>query len=154
MMGRWAAVLGLTAAALSFACTPAAPEGLDITVLDREIGQRIGGPSTCVLVAEQASGRIVYRYGLSTACERTLPTCQGSSTETVQDLLGRMGTPAVAVVASCPTTSDGSRSVGWSAGPVAGRDLVFAAVMEGPRALPGRVMAERLAGAFAAASAD
>ncbi|MCG9916306.1 MAG: hypothetical protein MH112_08115 [Phenylobacterium sp.] len=154
-MGRWGAVLGLTAAAvLSFACAPAAPEGLDTTILDREIGQRIGGPSTCVLVAEPGSGKIVYRYGLSTACERALPTCQGPATETVQDLLNGLAAPAEAVTRSCPTTSDGSRSVGWSAGPVAGRDLVFAAVMEGERALPGRVMTDRLAGAFTAAGLD
>jgi hypothetical protein len=37
---------------------------------------------------------------------------------------------------------------------VAGRDLVFAAVMEGERALPGRVMTDRLAGAFTAAGLD
>lgn len=154
-MGRWGAVLALTTAAmLGFACAPASPEGLDTTVLDREIGQRIGDPSTCVLVAEQASGQIVYRYGLSTACERALPTCRGSSTETLQDLLGRLGTPAAPVATSCPTTSDRSRSVGWTAGPVAGHDLVFAAVMEGQRALPGRVMADRLVGAFAVASLD
>lgn len=154
-MGRWGAVLGLSAAAvLSFACAPPAPDGLDTTALDREIGQRIGDPSTCVLVAQQASGQIVYRYGLSTACERALPTCQGASTETLQDLLGRLETPAVPIATSCPTTSDGSRSVGWSAGQVDGHDLVYAAVMEGERALPGRVMADRLAGAFTAAGLD
>jgi hypothetical protein len=40
--------------------------------------------------------------------------------------------------------------VGWASGPVAGRDLVYAAVMEGPRALPGRIMAEKLADALKA----
>lgn len=154
-MGRWRAVPVLAATAvLSFACAPAAPEGLDATILDREIGQRIGGPSTCVLVAEPGSGKIVYRYGISTACERALPTCEGQSTQTLQGLLDSVVSPPRAVNASCPTASDGSRTVGWAAGSVAERGLVFAAVMEGERALPGLVMTDRLAGAFAAAGLD
>jgi hypothetical protein len=39
--------------------------------------------------------------------------------------------------------------VGWSSGAVPDRpELTYAAMMEGPRAFPGRMMAERLARAF------
>lgn len=146
----WRAALSLAAAALIAACAPTALDGVDTAVLDREIGSRIGDPSTCVLVADRASGRIVYRYGSNTVCARSYPSCQDSPVRTVDDLLKALGSTATAVATSCPTAPDGSRSVGWAAGPVAGQDLVFAAVMEGQRALPGMIMADRLTGAFAA----
>jgi hypothetical protein len=151
---RRAALSLVAAAALCAACAPAAPDGVDTSVLDREIGQRIGDPSTCVLVAERASGKVVYRYGSNTVCARSYPACQDQPARTADDLLASLGSTAAAVTTSCPTATDGSRSVGWAAGPVPGRDLVFAAVMEGPRALPGMIMADRLAGAFAAAGMD
>ncbi len=154
-MARWRLALSLVAAAtVSAACAPATPEGVDTAVLDREIGQAIGDPSTCVLVAERASGKIVYRYGSNTVCARSYPACQEQPARTVDDLLASLGSTAAAVTTSCPTAPDGSRSVGWAAGPVTGRDLVFAAVMEGPRALPGMIMADRLAGAFADAGME
>lgn len=150
-MARWRAALSLVAlAALGFGCAPAGPDGVDTAVLDREIGARIGDPSTCVLLAERASGTIVYRYGSNTVCARSYPACADEPARTAEDLLKALGSAAAAVTTSCPTAADGSRSVGWVAGPVAGHDLVFAAVMEGPRALPGLIMADRLAGAFAA----
>ena len=42
----------------------------------------------------------------------------------------------------------GSRGVGWAAGPIQGTDMVYAAMMEGDRSFPGRMMAERLDAAF------
>ncbi|MDP1618081.1 hypothetical protein [Phenylobacterium sp.] len=154
-MARWPAAISLTAAALLiFACAPAGPEGVDTSILDREIGQRIGDPSTCVLIAERASGKIVHRYGTNTVCARTYPGCQDQPARTVEGLLKSLGPAAEAVASSCPTATDGSRSVGWAAGPVAGRDLVFAAVMEGQRALPGMIMTDRLASAFSAAGLE
>lgn len=154
-MVRWAATITLSAAALLiFACSPAGPEGVDTSILDREIGQRIGDPSTCVLVAEAGSTKIVYRYGTNTVCARTYPGCGDQAGRTVDDLLKGLDPTAEGVATSCPTAADGSRSVGWAAGPVAGRDLVFAAVMEGQRALPGMIMADRLASAFAAAGLE
>ena len=154
-MALWRAALSLVAAAaLCAACAPTAPDGVDTAVLDREIGQGIGDPSTCVLVAERASGKVVYRYGSNTVCARSYPACQEQPARTADDLLASLGSTAVAITTSCPTATDGSRSVGWAAGPVPGRDLVFAAVMEGPRALPGMVMADRLTRAFAEAGMD
>jgi len=52
---------------------------------------------------------------------------------------------------SCDVLADGSRGVGWAAGPIPGRPLVYAAMMEGDRAFPGRMMAEKLARAFSKA---
>ncbi len=49
---------------------------------------------------------------------------------------------------SCYTQADASRGVGWASGPLAAKGLVYAAVMEGDRAFPGRMMADRLASAF------
>ena len=49
---------------------------------------------------------------------------------------------------SCNTLADASRGVGWASGPIAGTDLVYGAVMEGDRAFPGRMMADRLETAF------
>lgn len=154
-MTRWPAAITLSAAALLiFACSPAGPEGVDTSVLDREIGQRIGDPSTCVLLAERTTGKIVYRYGTNTVCARTYPSCQDEAEQTVEDLLKSLDPAAEGVAISCPTATDGSRSVGWAAGPVAGQDLVFAAVMEGQRALPGMIMTDRLASAFSAAGLE
>jgi hypothetical protein len=52
--------------------------------------------------------------------------------------------------ASCPSSADGSRMVGWAEGAVGSKsaDLVYSAVMEGQKALPGHEMAARLAEAF------
>ncbi|MDP1872907.1 hypothetical protein [Phenylobacterium sp.] len=150
-MARWRAILSLAATALlAAACAPTAPDGIDTAVLDREIGQRIGDPSTCVLLAEPSSGKIVYRYGSNTVCARSYPGCQDQPNRTVEDLLKSLDPAAVGVATSCPTAADGSRSVGWAAGPVPGRDLVYAAVMEGQRALPGMIITDRLASAFSA----
>lgn len=150
-MRRTAAVLILSAAAALAACAPSAPEGVDEAVLDRAIGNRIGDPSTCVLVARADTGDVVYRYGTAVVCGRAYPGCRGEGVRTTQDLLDAYLETPESVAISCPTAADGSRSVGWAAGPVAGRPLVFAAVMEGQRALPGMVMTDRLAGAFSEA---
>jgi hypothetical protein len=53
---------------------------------------------------------------------------------------------------SCNSTDAGDRTVGWAEGRVKsahGRDLVYSAMMEGQRALPGMEMAARLDDAFA-----
>ena len=56
------------------------------------------------------------------------------------------------VKASCRSNEDGSRGVGWAAGPVAGRpDLAYAAVMEGKSTPPGLIMADKLDAAFKSA---
>lgn len=141
-------VLGLSA------CAPAAPDGLDEDVLNREIAAGIGDPTTCVLVARQSDGEVVYQYGGAVACGRAYPSCEDGASRSAQELLAGLGAPPRSVAISCPTAADGSRSVGWAAGPVSGRPLTFVAVMEGQRALPGLVMTDRLARAFTRAGLE
>lgn len=138
----------LAALALS-ACSPKAPEGVDKATLDAAVSKAIGDPTTCLLIAERDSGRVVYRYNTHTMCDRELPSCDvGPKTRKVADLLALTVKDGDTRTLSCDSAEDASRGVGWAAGPVAGKPLVYAAVMEGERAFPGRMMAERLSGAF------
>ena len=142
-----AALLALTF--LLAACAPPSGRGLPKDALDDAIGRAVGDPSTCVLLADRASGKVVYRYGDEFTCRRALPRCDGPGTLTA---LGALPSAASAPrLVSCPSSPDGSRTVGWAAGRAANtrRDLVYSAVMEGERALPGHEMAARLADAFA-----
>ena len=43
--------------------------------LDSQIAAAVGDPSTCVLVADAASGKELYRYGEHFNCDRELPAC-------------------------------------------------------------------------------
>jgi hypothetical protein len=116
--------------------------------LDSLVGAAIGDPSTCVLLARRDTGQVVYRYGDAFNCDRQLPACDRPGTLDAKTALqfaaqGRM--------ASCPSSADGTRNVGWAAGSVPskkGQNLVFSAVMEGERALPGHEMNARLYDAF------
>lgn len=146
MSVRIAVLAGL--AAVLAACSPGAPKGVDKAKLDDAVAAAVGDPSTCVLIAEVGGGQ-VYRYGTHQTCGRALPACDGTQTRTAGDLLDAVAARPAAVAASCPTAADGSRSVGWAAGPIPGRDLVYSAVMEGQTAPPGIVMADKLARAFA-----
>ena len=132
------------------ACTPPSGRGLPRDALDDAIGRAIGDPSTCVLLADRASGKVVYRYGDHFQCDRALPRCDGSGTMTASGALPFAARPDGRLV-SCNATPDGVRTVGWAAGkvPSTRRDLIYSAVMEGERALPGREMSARLADAFA-----
>lgn len=147
---RLAGSIAVAAFALC-ACSPGAPEGVAKKTLDEAISKRIGDPNTCVLIGKLGSGDVVYRYNSHMVCGRELPSCEGGSAVTVDDIMKAVAKGAPDRAVSCFTTSDRSRSVGWSAGRVLGKDLVYAAVMEGDKALPGRVMADRLEHAFAEA---
>ncbi len=142
-------VVSLSAALLA-GCSPDAPKGVDKDVLDAAVSQAIGDPNSCLLIAEQDSGKLVYRYNSHAACDRQLPSCQGSppSLQTVDDLLKATRKDGQARTSSCNSTADGSRGVGWASGAIAGKGLVYAAMMEGDRAFPGLMMAERLSHAF------
>lgn len=120
--------------------------------LDGAIGKAIGDPTTCVLLADRATGKVVYTYGQLFNCQRGLPACDRKGFLSAQGSLSLADTPSPRH-ASCPSSADGSRSVGWAEGRVvsAHRSLVYSAVMEGDRALPGEEMAARLEGAFQAA---
>lgn len=147
---RSLAVLALALAALT-ACAPKLPDGVDEARLSEAVGRAIGGPNTCVLIADKA-GKVVWKAGGYITCARNLPTCKGATATAQTVLEGAMGQPAR--FASCPTGTGGANTVGWALGPVpAGegrpdRGLSYVAVMEGERALPGREVQERVERAF------
>ncbi|WP_395673003.1 hypothetical protein [Phenylobacterium sp.] len=142
----------LSAATLLAACSPNAPKGTDKATLDEAVSRAVGDPNTCVMLAERGSGRVVYRYNTATTCDRAWPACDGPELRKLKDLAAQTAKDGQARMASCDTTPDGSRGVGWAAGPIAGqksgKPLVYAAVMEGDRVFPGRMMADRLARAW------
>jgi hypothetical protein len=143
-----AATLGVS---MLGACSPGAPKGVDKDQLDAAVSRAIGDPASCLLIAEQASGKLVYRYNTHTACARPLPACGGTGDgglQTIEQLLKATVKDGQVRMMSCSSTADASRGVGWAAGPIPGKGLVYAAMMEGDRAFPGRMMAERLARAF------
>ena len=130
----------MLALALS-ACSPGAPPGVDRDQLDAAVSRAIGDPNSCLLIAQADTGKLYYRYNTHTACDRPERTKVGKLLDaTVKDRQPR--------ALSCNTLADASRGVGWAAGPIKGTDLVYAAMMEGDRAFPGRMMADRLEGAF------
>lgn len=137
----------LAALALS-ACSPGAPPGVDRNQLDEAVSRAVGDPTSCLLIAQAGSGKLLYRYNTHTACDRELPSCEGAAKTKVAKLLARTAATRAKVQLSCDTLDDASRGVGWAAGPIEGTDLVYAAMMEGDRAFPGRMMADRLEGAF------
>ena len=136
------------AALLLGACSPGAPPGVDRDLLDAQVSRAIGDPNSCLLIAKAGTGKLYYRYNTHTACDRELPSCEGAGKTKVGKLLERTAADRQARQLSCNTTTDASRGVGWAAGPIGGTDLVYAAMMEGDRAFPGRMMADRLEGAF------
>ena len=138
----------LAALLLTAACAPGAPEGTDKASLDEAVSRAVGDPNTCVMIAERDGGKLVYRYNTATTCARALPACDGPGTRTLKDLLEQTVADGQARNLSCDTAADGSRGVSWSAGPVPGRPLVYAAVMEGNRVFPGLMMTDRLSRAW------
>lgn len=151
-ISRAAAAAGLCVVAL-VACAKPAPGGaLPRAALDSAIGAAIGDPSTCVIVAERASGKRLYQYGQDFNCTRPLPACDRPGTLTGKSALALAGAPG-GRDASCPSNPAGTRTVGWSQGAIAGArgEFVYSAVMEGDRALPGHEMDSRLADAFSQA---
>jgi len=130
------------------ACSSGAPEGLERATLDAAVSKAIGDPSTCVLIGEPGTGRLVYRYNTHVACGRALPSCEGAGTRTADELLKQTAKDGQIRRLSCDTLADGSRGVGWAAGPVPGKPYVYAAMMEGDRSFPGMMMADRLERAF------
>jgi hypothetical protein len=147
-------ILALLSACSKPAVTSRAPSNdahLPSTALDQYIAEGIGDPSTCVLLADPATGKVLYRYGEVFNCVRGLPACDRPGDLTATVAL-KLATPA-GRAASCASVPDGSRTVGWTEGVAAGtkRPLIYSAVMEGQRALPGREMAARLGDAFSSA---
>jgi len=142
------AVLALAGGMLA-ACGPSAPKGVDKEKLDEAVSKAIGDPASCLLIAEQASGRLVYRYNSHIACDRELPACDAKGMRSIDQLLKATRQDGQPRQLSCYSTADASRGVGWASGVLPGKGLVYAAMMEGDRSFPGRMMAERLDNAFA-----
>ncbi|MBL8557032.1 MAG: hypothetical protein JNL41_22355, partial [Phenylobacterium sp.] len=101
------------------ACSPTAPPGVNRDDLDAAISKAVGGPNTCVLIAQATSGRVNYRYNSATACAREWPACDAAGTRKLKDLLDATAKDRQPRMLSCNTMADGSRGVGWSAGPIA-----------------------------------
>jgi hypothetical protein len=135
------------------ACSPKLPKGVDEALLADSVGRAIGGPNTCVLLADKA-GKVVWTGGGYITCARNLPTCGGVTTTAQTVLDGAVGKPSR--FASCPS-GPGVSTVGWAMGRVPvgegkpDRGLYYVAVMEGERALPGREVQDRVEEAFARA---
>lgn len=139
----------IAAAALALqACGPKLPEGVDPDKLNEAISQAIGAPQTCMLIGRAGSGQVAWRYNTHTVCARALPACDRPALRTVDDLLKATAKDGQPRMQSCNSTADGSRGVGWASGTIPGRDLVWAAVMEGEHALPGRIMSDEVTGAL------
>ena len=146
---RPALAAALAAAALTAACAPPLPKGVDPAVLQNAVEVAIGDPNTCVLVGQAGTGRVVWTYGNPGVCEKVWPACNGTDARAAGALLKAAGREGTVIQASCPSNPDRSRSVAWAAGPVPGQpDLVFTAVMEGTNTPPGVVVSDKLRGAF------
>ena len=132
------------------ACSPGAPAGVNHDALDAAVSHAIGDPASCLLIAKRG-GQVVYRYNSATACDRAFAACDAPGVRKVAALLKDTLADARPRTLSCNTAADASRGVGWASGPIAGTTLTYAAMMEGERAFPGRMIADRLAGAFQSA---
>ena len=146
-----AGLVGALAAAAGCTSPPSA-RGLPSDALDQAIGNAVGDPSTCVILADRATGKVVYRYGQQFNCLRGLPACDRPGFLSASQAMAFAETPG-GRTASCNSGADSSRQVGWAEGQAAsaGRRLNYSAVMEGQSALPGREMAARLDDAFRSA---
>lgn len=118
--------------------------------LDDAVAKAIGDPATCLLIARASDHKVLYRYGDGFNCVRGLPACDRPGALSAEGALA-LATPA-GRTKSCDSTASGDRTVAWAEGKVKSthqRDLVYSAMMEGQRALPGIEMAARLDEAFA-----
>lgn len=146
-----ATLLMLTLAACGPKVGGAAGGGLHIggdtlptEALDAGIGKAIGDPTTCVLIASRADSKVLYRYGDGFNCARGLPACDRPGVMSAEQALALAGGDGRH--ASCNSTPTGDRTVGWAEGKAtsAKRDLIYSAVMEGQRTLPGMEISARL----------
>jgi len=143
----WLGVMSV--AAMLVGCSGSGKNALPRDALDHAVGQAIGDPNTCLLLADPASGKVLYRYGAPFNCIRGLPACDRPGDMSAKQALVLAAMPG-GRQASCASNADGSRMVGWAEGKVASRtkDLVYSAMMEGQTALPGHEMHARLYDAF------
>ncbi len=125
-------------------------EKLPTDALDDAVARAIGDPTTCLLIARESDRKVLYRYGDGFNCVRGLPACDRPGSLSAEDAL-TLATET-GRTKSCDSTQSGDRTVAWAEGRVKsahGRKLIYSAMMEGQRALPGIEMAARLDEAFA-----
>jgi hypothetical protein len=148
-VGAAGAGLALAALLALAACMPKSGQSLPDSRLDNLVGNAIGDPATCLLLANARTGAVVYRYGDEFNCVRPLPACDSPGVMNAKAGLAFATRPG-GRMQSCPSVPDGSRWVGWAEGRAPGktRDLIYSAVMEGEHALPGHEMNARLYDAF------
>jgi hypothetical protein len=151
-----AAIPCLAVLLLLAACDKPAPGGVDIDALNNEVASAVGDPATCVVLAEKATGKVVYRLGEPRICRREFTDCRTPPAILSADALLQLAVKGDERAESCDIQNGESR-VGWASGPVttgAGAKhgpLVYAVNMEGVNALPGREIKARLEPALAKA---
>ncbi len=70
------AIVALGLSGLLASCSlPAGKARIDSDRLDSAINARLGGASTCVVLADIRSGAIVYKYGADDICMARMPPC-------------------------------------------------------------------------------
>ncbi|ATQ43590.1 hypothetical protein [Caulobacter mirabilis] len=142
-------VLVLPVLSLLAACDPA-PKGTDLAKLDTEVAGAVGDPSTCVLLVEKGTAKVVYRYGTHANCGRPLPSCNTPGSLNA-DELAKLAAKGDERTISCDSGED---RVAWASGAVPKSpgaqhgDLAYAALMVGPGVLPGREIKIRLEAAL------
>ena len=121
-------VLAVAVLMMLAACAPKGPEGVDPDILAQAVGQSVGDPGTCVVLAERETGNIVWKSAKSYVCARTLPSCVTSAERSVEDLAKEAAKGGVLMT--------GCSNVTWAAGPTRRENLVFAAVLSRELGLP------------------
>lgn len=130
----------LLAAAWLVGCSPNLPDGVDAKRLTDTVGAVIGDPATCVILAQKGTGKVLWRSSRRQVCAQERQACTRPGLTTPEALIKD--------AAKGLTLQTGCESVSWAAGPTPRADIVYAAVMYGERALPGREIAYRLDSAF------
>jgi hypothetical protein len=145
---RWLCALSIAAPIIA-GCSGSQNTTAPANALDRAVGAAIGDPNTCLLLADRASGKVIYRYGAPFNCVRGVPACDRPGYMSARQALPLAARPG-GRRASCASNADGTRMVGWAEGeaPSRKRDLVYSAMMEGQTALPGQEINARLYDAF------
>ena len=76
-------ILGLAA------CGPKLPSGVERDRLAQAVGERVGDPGTCVVLAEAGSGKVLWESAKSYVCLRNLPSCTTADQINVEGLASR-----------------------------------------------------------------
>ncbi len=137
-----AAVILVCGVALA-SCAPKPPSGVNEEALWNALGDAVGDPNTCVVLAQAKTGKVIWKYQALNECGRDLPTCSTAGNRTAIDL-------AKLVAGNGASVTEGCSNVSWAAGPTPRTGVVYSAVMQGGRALPGMIIADKLENVFKA----